>query len=480
MNLMLAVIYALFELMGIVSAVHAVLRGRTPQGTTAWVLGLVVLPALSVPIYWIFGRSKFNGYVHAWRDQSLDIEEELDTVYAGIQPFLVSVPVDFPEYKAVRRISHSRFLRGNRVELLVDGQATYDSLYRGIESAQHYVLFQFYILRADDSGNRFRDLLVAKAQQGVAVYVLYDELGSAGLPWAWLAQFGDAGIRIVPFNTQRGIQNRFQLNFRNHRKNVVIDGAQCWMGGLNIGDDYLGEDKKLCPWRDTHLRVEGPAALVAQTLFWSDWYWADQSLIRDLCWEPRAAPPDEGAGQTDRRVLVFGSGPADSLETASLFYTTAMSAADRRIWIATPYFVPDEATMAALRVAVLKGIDVRLITPSLNDNWFVRHAANVYLSELSMLGARIYFFDAGFMHQKVMLVDEELSVVGSANFDNRSFRLNFEISAVVSDREFAAELEAMLLRDLAHSTEIVAFDLDAQSLWQRIKARGSDLLAPVL
>ena len=473
---------ALLELLGLISAVHAVLRGRTPQGTIAWVVCLLTMPVLSVPIYWVFGRSKFNGYLDAWRDQSLNLQRELEMIYADIEPYLVTRPEDFPEYEAVGRVSQSLLLSGNRVELLVDGAATYASLCRGIEQAKSYVLFQFYILRADTSGNRFKDLLVKKARQGLAIYVMYDELGSAALMQAWLAELSDAGIRVVPFNTRQGLQNRLQLNFRNHRKNVVVDGVVSWLGGLNIGDDYLGKNRKLSPWRDTHIRIEGPAALVAQSIFWSDWHWADKTFLRGLSWTPRPAVDAPAGVDTDRlqEVMIFGSGPADQLETASLFFTNAINGSRRRIWIATPYFIPDEATMAALRLAVLKGIDVRIITPEVNDNWLIANAANVYLGELSQLGARIFFYQRGFMHQKVMLVDGCLSIVGTVNFDNRSFRLNFEISAAVFDCCFSVELEAMLLRDLAHSIERVDYDLDMLSLWRRIKARSADLFAPVL
>jgi cardiolipin synthase len=178
--------------------------------------------------------------------------------------------------------------------------------------------------------------------------------------------------------------------------------------------------------------------------------------------------------------LILDSGPADDLETASLFFTHAINIAKQRIWIATPYFIPDEATIVALRLALLKKLEVRILTPALNDNWFVRHAANVYLSELSQLGAKIYFYDQGFMHQKVMLIDDKASVIGTVNFDNRSFRLNFEVSGVVADREFAGEVEQMLLEDFANSIELTDYNLANESIWERFKAHGSALLAPVL
>lgn len=482
-------IVVLFQLMGIVSSIHAILGTRTSQGSIAWLVSLNTLPLIAVPAYWFFGRSKFVGYMNAWRDNSLNLEEERKEIYAGFLPYIVENLKAFPEYEAIKQLSHP-FLTANKVNLLIDGQATYDSIYKGIEQAQSYVLFQFYILRSDSSGERFKKQLLNKAREGVKVHVLYDEIGSAGLEKKWLQDFSSYGIRIIPFNTRQGSRNRFQLNFRNHRKIVVVDGKSAWLGGLNIGDDYLGKDKKLSPWRDTHIRIEGPAALVAQSIFWSDWYWADKTLLKDLSWKP---VPADGLAQSDlaqskgeintnqgKKVLVLGSGPADKLETAGLFYTIVLNSARKRIWIATPYFIPDEGTLISLSLALLKGIDVRIITPALNDNWFVRHAANVYLSELAQLGAKIFFFQKGFMHQKVMLIDDDISLVGTVNFDNRSFRLNFEVTGAVADHEFASQVETMLLDDLANSNERVDYNLSNESLWERLKARGSALLAPVL
>jgi cardiolipin synthase len=474
---MLASVFILFEILGLLTSIHAVLQPRTSQGAIAWIVCLVAIPFVAVPAYWVFGRSRFKGYVTAWRDASLNIDQDVKNLRQQFQPYLVESATVFPEYEAVKRLSGIQFTRGNEIELLIDGEATYRSLHTGIEAAKSYVLFQFYIIRTDEAGNQFKKQLVRKAAEGVEVYVLYDELGSSSLDIKRIAEWAETDIRIIPFNTRKGIKNRFQLNFRNHRKIVVVDGITAWVGGLNIGDDYLGKDEKLSPWRDTHLYINGPAALLAQAIFLSDWHWANSEFLRSLSWEPKPEAWPTGDGTN---VLIIGSGPADEYETASLFFTNALNLARKRIWIATPYFIPDEATMVALRLALLKGIEVRIMTPDLNDNWFVRHASNVYLSDLSQMGAKIHFYQKGFMHQKVMLIDDEYSLIGTVNFDNRSFRLNFEVTATVADSKFATEIESMLLDDFNASTEIFDYRLDEQSLWERLKARGSALLAPVL
>jgi cardiolipin synthase len=471
---MFVLLFVLLQLLGLLSSIHAILWTRTPQGAIAWSVSLIAFPIIAVPAYWVLGRSKFNGYAGVLRDTSLGIQDRLDQLSNDLRPYLVEAPGTFPEYEAIKKLSRLQFVSGNEVELLVDGRKTFDSIEAGIEVAKHYVLFQFYILRADDTGNRFKEQLIRKAAEGVSVYVLYDELGSSALTPEWCAEFTSAGIQILPFNTQQGSNNRFQLNFRNHRKVVVVDGISTWVGGLNVGNDYLDQDPKLTPWRDTHIRIQGPAALGAQLSFLSDWYWASHDFLADLSWNPQPA------ANSNKNVLLLASGPADELETASLFFTNVINLARNRIWIATPYFVPDEATMVALRLALLKGIEVRIITPKLNDNWFVRHAAKVYLSELAGLGAKIFFYEKGFMHQKTMLVDDRLAIIGTVNFDNRSFRLNFEITGVVADQDFSGELEKMLLDDLSNSSELSSYRLEDQSLWERIKVRGSALLAPAL
>ena len=476
---MLVSILAIFQVLGLVSSIDAVLKTRTSQGAIAWAVSLNTVAVIAVPAYWVFGRSKFNGYVSAWRDASLEIDDDLERVRGRFDEYGVDDPALVPEITAVRKLADTGFHRGNSVELLIDGQATYDSISSGIEAAESYILFQFYILRADETGNRFKQQLIRKANEGLRVYILYDEMGSHELPASWIAEIRQAGIRMLPFNTRQGMQNRFQLNFRNHRKIVVVDGRVTWVGGLNVGDEYLGMDEKLTPWRDTHLRIEGTAALLAQAVFVSDWHWASRELLMGLSWEP--TPPESlSEGENDVNVLILQSGPADEFETASLFFTQALNLARERVWIATPYFIPDEATMVALRLALMKGLDVRIVTPAMNDNWFVNNASHVYLEDLARMGARIYFHEKGFMHQKVMLIDDRLAMVGTVNFDNRSFRLNFEITAVMANRAFAAEIENMLRQDMADSSEVQTRYFDEMSHWERLKARGSALLSPLL
>lgn len=471
---MLIATLVLLHLLGFISSVRAILQSRTAQGAIAWVISLNTLPLLSVPLFWIFGRNKFAGYVEAWRQNSHRTQHEIDQVSEQLQPFFVDTPQHFPEYEALKSLARYPFVSGNQAELLYDGEQTYQSMEAGIDAAQQYILFQFYALNDDEAGNRFFTKLLAKAQAGIAVYILFDTFGSSAIPKQWRDKLKGHDLMMLPFNNQQGPQNPFKLNFRNHRKLMVVDGQRAWLGGINIGDNYLGKHARLTPWRDTHLQIAGPVVLAAQTLFFSDWHWASGVFLSELNWRPH---PVAGG---DKNILLLGTGPADPQETASLFMTNLINMARQRIWIASPYFIPDEASMAALRLALLKKIEVRILTPVLNDSYLVQHAAHVYLSELARLGAIIHFYEEGFMHQKVMLVDDQLSVVGTINFDNRSFRLNFEVAALIADQGFAQRVEAMLLQDFEQASVVRDEYLSQRALLERLKAKSAVLLAPIL
>lgn len=470
---MIGAIVVLFHVLGLLGSVHAVMTARTAQGAIAWAVSLNTFPYVAVPAYAVFGRRKFAGYVERFQARDAEVQEFLKGFRARLRPYEVQTEERIPNYEALKTLARSPLLARNQAELLIDGEATFDSIIEGIGQARESVLVEFYIVRDDGLGRRLQQAMIAKAREGVRVLFLYDEIGSSGLGREYRTQLEEAGVGVSAFNTTQGSRNRFQLNFRNHRKIVVVDGAEAWIGGHNVGDDYLGLYPKTSPWRDTHVRLVGPAALLAQLIFVGDWYWAT-GQVTELAWEPQPAP--EG----DQAALVLASGPADRLETAQLLFVQALNAAQDRIWIATPYFVPDEAVMTALQLATLRGVDVRVILPERPDNLAVWLAAFWYIEELADDDVRFYHYTEGFMHQKVVLVDDYWSAVGTANFDNRSFRLNFEVTALVADRLFAEEMEAMLLADMDRSVLFDASRLDEMGFFRRLAVRTARLASPVL
>ncbi len=276
------------------------------------------------------------------------------------------------------------------------------------------------------------------------------------------------------FSTNLSDGRKYQLNFRNHRKILVVDGKVGFAGGLNIGGEYLGKDDVLTPWRDTHLRVTGPAAVMLQAPFAEDWHWAAGEVPDDIDWTIRES---DSAG--DASVLCLPTGPADERETCGLFFLSAINSAEKRLWITTPYFVPDMQTLSALKLAALRGVDVRVMVPDLNDSTLVKYSSFSYLDEIGRNGISAYRFQKGFLHQKVMLIDDDLSVIGSANLDNRSFRLNFEVILAVKDTRLASDVEKMLENDFENSRKIPSGTLASKSFAVRLASSFARLLAPI-
>ncbi len=449
------------------------MEARTAQGSIAWAIALIGFPYLALPLYWIFGSSKFAGYVIERRASLLQSSEIARNAVHTLAARGLLARSDTKWELPFERLAKLPITTGNDARLLVDGDAAFAAMFDGIRSAQDYVLVQFFIFRDDRIGREFQELLLDRVRAGVRVFVLFDAAGCIDLPRAYMKRLSDAGAQVRAFRTIGGRPARLQMNFRNHRKIVVADGLRAWVGGLNVGDEYLGRDPKYGFWRDTHVELEGPVVQEVQVAFFEDWHVASGEWL-DLDWDPR---PAEGGAH--RAVLALPSGPADELETCTLFFVALINAAKSRLWIATPYFVPDEQFITALQLAALRGVDVRILIPKNNNHPLVALSTWTYLDELEAAGATFYRYPRGFMHQKVTLVDDDTCTIGTANFDNRSFRLNFEITIAVTDRDFAARVEAMLENDFALSERITAAGFRSRSIVFRLAARAARLASPI-
>ena len=471
---MLTAVVIVAHILGFVSSIDAVWSTRTSQGAIAWAVVLNTFPYVAVPAYWVLGRSRFRGYVTARQGEDSEIRYVALDARELVEPY-VSSESEARYVEATRaavQLAKIPVLRGNEVELLIDGEATFADILEGIDRAEDYILFQFFIVKHDDLGTEVKDRLLAKARKGVRVYFLYDEVGSKDLSKQYKQELRAAGAEVRDFHTQKGWANRFQLNFRNHRKVVVVDGRETWIGGHNVGDEYMGRDPKFGNWRDTHVRMLGPVALAAQLSFVEDWYWATGQVL-DLNWTPH--PSLSG----DVRVLITPTGPADELETAALMFIHSINSARERLWIASPYFVPDDGVMSALKLAALRGVDVRILIPDMPDHLLVYLAAFSYFDEVERTGVQFYRYTDGFLHQKAMLVDDVAASVGTANFDNRSFRLNFEITATIGDSAFVSEVEQMFEADFARSRIMEPTELDKKSFWFKLGVKLARLTSPI-
>jgi cardiolipin synthase A/B len=459
--------------LGFLSSINALMSARTAQGTVAWIVSLNTFPYLSVPAYWVFGQSRFQGYIVARREKDTELGVALSAKPAKVIPYVATPTNQWGGVQALESLAKMSFLSGNRLELLIDGEATFRSIFEGIEAAERYLLVQFYLVRDDALGRELKARLERKAKEGVQVFFLYDAIGCYRLPSSYTNEMAAAGVQVKGFRSTRGPGNRFQINFRNHRKIVVVDGRFGWVGGFNVGDEYLGKDPKFGAWRDTHLMVEGPSVLSLQVAFMEDWYWAANE-IPELDWEPKPTK------DSNVPVLIVPSGPADRFETASLLMQYVINSAKDRIWIASPYFVPDEGVISSLKLAALRGVDVRIIIPEKTDLLLVYLAAYAFIGSILDADIQIHRYQAGLLHCKTFLVDSMQAGVGTINLDNRSFRLNFEVTAVVVDQEFASNVEQMFENDFARSRMMTTEEIDSKSFWFRMASRVAYLTAPLL
>ncbi len=459
--------------LGAIASIHAVMKTRTSQGAIAWALALIAVPYLTLPLYVVFGRNRFLGYVDARREEGLRMAK-LRASMAEASRDLSSLPESArAEYGVFNHLARMPFTTGNEARLLIDGQATFEAIFAGIDAANRYVLLQFFIVHDDRIGRELKQKLLAKARQGVRIYFLYDEIGSHALPRRYVRALRQAGIQAFPFRSSRDFSTRFQINFRNHRKIVVVDGERAYVGGLNVGDEYLGRSDRFGHWRDTFAEVDGPAAKAAQLSFVDDWHWSTGE-VPDLDW---ALGPKSAGGKA---VLVLPTGPADELDSCSLFFAHAIHLAKQRVWITSPYFVPSPEIVLALQLAVLRGVDVRIILPCKPDHLIAWLAAYSYLKDVLPIGVKMYRYQDGFLHEKVLLVDDDLASVGTANLDLRSLRLQFEIGLIFADAQFAAQVRKMLEEDLARCRPLLLGEIADRSFAFKVAVQIARLLSPAL
>lgn len=463
------------HLLGIIAAIHALMTVRTAQGSIAWAMPLIFIPYITLIPYLVFGRSSFDAYIKARRQANREMRDAIGNM--NWRPWIEEAvaarqSAAYVSLRAMPKLGRMPCLANNEVRLLIDGDATFSAIFDAIGKAKQAVLVQFFIIHDDDLGRRLQALLLEKAAEGIAIHVLYDRIGSHALPAAYTEKLRSGGVQIKAFATRSGWLNRFQINFRNHRKIVVVDGEIGFVGGHNVGDEYLGLKPPLAPWRDTHVAIVGPVVACLQESFAEDWFWATRELPPLIL--PQSYPEDGVLCQ------LLASGPADPQETCSLFFVEAIHAATERVWITTPYFIPDEAVSAALYLAVLRGVDVRILLPSRPDHYVVYAASSLFAFEAVRAGVRIFRYKPGFLHQKVVLVDTEISAIGSANMDNRSFRLNFELMLLTVDEDFAREVEDMLNADFALAHELSIEESRETHHLQQLGMRVARLISPIL
>jgi cardiolipin synthase A/B len=470
--LVLITVTVALHICGVICAAHAVMNVRSSRGAIAWSISLIAFPWLVLPLYLTFGQRRFYGYRKTVRRAYWQHRQTVRQVSQQLRDDQAALPQSLQGFQRVMdQVLPVGFLRGNEIELLINGGEAYEAMLDAIQQAHSYILLQVYILHDDAIGNQVRRALIAKARQGVKVFVLYDGIGSQDLPRRYRRSLQQAGVTVEVFKGSQ-FHKPFQLNFRNHRKILIVDGEVGFTGGFNIGDEYLGKDPELSPWRDTAVRLRGPVVQTLQTVFLSDWQWIVGQLPH-VNWTVKAAAEDAIA-------CVFPTGAIEDLSICKLAFISAINQAKQRLWIASPYFVPDDAVMTALQLAALRGVDVRILLPNRPDQWLVYLCSFSYYTEMIGAGVAIYRYVPGFMHQKVILIDDTLAGVGTVNLDNRSFSLNFEVTVWVHQAEFIRQIVGMFDDDFSVSRLVHCQEYAGRSLIFRLSARIARLFAPIL
>lgn len=467
----------LFLLYAIVSIVIIILERKRPEKTIAWLLVFVLLPPFGLILYIFLGRN--------WKKHKLteDFSPYVrDLIYRVINK--IENPEYIPLIELLAKNSDSPLFIDNDITLFKDGSEKFKCLVEEIKKAKHHIHLEYYIVKSDKIGNEIKDLLVQKANEGVKVKFIIDRVGSIKMKKSAVKELRAAGVDLVQYSYFLAPILRMintQINYRNHRKIVVIDGRVGFIGGINIGDEYLGKGK-LGYWRDTHIMVKGDFVLGLQAVFLDDYFTikridGDYFLQKDEFANYFPEPV-----KSNKQIMqLVKSGPDSEFPAIMQGVLKMITMAKKNIYITTPYFVPTESIMEALKMSALSGVDVKILFPGRFDHVLVYYASRTYLAELLRCGAKAYFYSKdSFIHSKVMTVDGKISTIGTANMDIRSYELNYEINAVIYDDAKTSDLDKQFFKDLEKSDEIFIEDLDGVSRFHKILEATSRVFSSLL
>lgn len=456
-----------------------ILENKNPEKTASWLAIFAIWPFFGFLLYALFGctplKSKLFRAKHlpkgSLRNCSARQKEEFSSQDIFFQDGSAG------SKRLARLLLQSGFAplsRNNHITVLTNGNEKFQALLRDLESAKDHIHMEYYIFHADQIGTDVQNVLIRKAQAGVKVRMIFDGLGCRDLPMKFLQDLSEAGIKIGWFFPLRFPQLIGTMNYRNHRKLVVIDGKTGYLGGINVGDEYLSRSPKYGFWRDTHLRLEGESVWTMQETFLNDWYFITNEEITDERYYPRIKP----IGNTLTQVIA--GGPDSKKESMKELFFTILATAQQEILLTTPYFIPDESMIMALKSAALSGIKVKVLVQGKPDHKLPYLASSTYFEDLMNAGVEIYRYQKGILHSKVVTVDEQICIVGSANFDIRSFQVDFELSAMIYSSQLTERLNQDFRRDLRDSIQLNREDHANRPLWQKIQEANARLLSPLL
>ena len=472
-----------------IAALFTVFREkRDIAATWAWLLVLLLLPVVGFIFYAFLGRKLPQRRLERIKSQTqLKLKQAVERQKLQFQnmpkPRHSTVQMYRRTVMLFQSLDNAFLTRHNNVKIYTKGDKLFRQLFDDIEAAQKSINIEFYTIYNDQIGNELRTLLEQKAAEGVEIRVLYDSWGSMGVRADFYNALRKRGGYATPFLMTHSNFIDFRMNYRDHRKIVVLDGEIGYVGGFNVGDQYLGRVKKFGHWRDTHLRIIGGGVYSLQQRFIRDWNASVKHKDNRIDHFSRFFPEiklDKSQLENETSLQIVSSGPESPQENIKLGYLRLINAATDHIWIQTPYLIPDDSVIDALQVAAHSGVDVRIMLPCKPDHPFVYRATQYYARVLANHDITIYFYEEGFLHSKTIMIDSRMASVGSANLDFRSFKLNFEINCFIYDRDMTDKLERIFINDIRNSRVITPEMFANQSRWLRFKQTFSRLLSPIL
>lgn len=438
------VLIVLYILLALSIILSLLINGIRPSRTLAWLLAIFTIPVGGILLYLMLGRNRRKRRLTKRKGKKLQLPS-LD-------------PKNWPahsssKYRKIMKLVASNCLfpptSGNSIQMLKDGKTTFNEIFKALESATSYIHLQYYIYEEGELADTLLDLFLGKVIEGVRVRLIYDGVGSYSLSRSYIRKLKAGGVEVYPFLPFRFGRFLTSLNYRNHRKIIVVDGKIGFTGGINISDKYLRGDEELGMWHDMHLKLQGPSVCYLDYVFASDWF-----MVTEVKLDECLLLPSHGEQSNPSMVQIVFSGPDDVFANIEQLYFSMISRANQYVYITNPYIIPSQEILKALQVAALGGIDVRLMVSRKSDSKLVRWSVQSYFEPLLKAGVRIFLFPDGFLHSKIVVSDDDISSVGTANIDVRSFEHNYEVNALVYDRLFAKKLKEDFLKDCKQCTEL--------------------------
>lgn len=487
-------ILLIFYILNVIISIRLILENRDPSKTLIWILIFVLFPGMGIIIYAILGRNirrrKLNKTYKLANDMKkeniLFNLDEMKDLATGQSKMIKEGSLPGYEDKDIRVLRVISLLLNtgifpftinNKVDVYIDGEEKFKNLIEDIRNAKDHIHLEYFIIKDSEIGRKIKEELIKKANEGVKIRIIYDDVGCWRF-WFHRNFFKDMknhNIQVVPYLKGKiSLPIGGQLNYRNHRKIVVIDGKIGYTGGINIGDEYLGKNKKFGYWRDTHIKIEGTSVYMLQMIFLTDWYYNTKEILL----KEKLFPKLEKKGNTMMQIVA--SGPDSDWESMHYAYFYAICQAKKSIYIETPYFIPDESLLKALKCAALSGVKIIILFPKIADHKIVNTASYSYFQEILESGGKVYLYNKGFLHSKVVIIDDFMASTGSANMDLRSFKLNFEVNAFIYDENIIKEIKNEFMKDLQNSEELQRDKFENRNIKMKVKESISRLFSPIL